>query len=602
MPGLQVRKLDANTWAITARAVAGRYSSKLLVMVDGQSVYDPVHAGVNWESLRVPLYNIEKIEIVRGQGGLLWRSNATNGVVNIITKQSEDTRGVTFWGQAGDVVEHDISGQYGSDIQSLGAYRVYAFKDKTDSSDRTLIDTIGHDSSHSKGLGGRVDLNLRDDLFLMLKGDYRETNHDNTSKGPDPMTHARTYFQSTDERTIYSSHLKLEHLYNQDTTQTFQLSYAEKDSDSFYDNGDQKRFDTDYQINMMLGAVRLDFGLNYRHIHFDIDETDYVSNVSGEDAIEQYGAFMQVQFDLIPEELKLVIGNKSEHNSMTDWEHQPLTRLVWLPHPQHTLWLAYSRGVRIPSIAEHDLKIQTNGVAVSSIIGPTGNPGIDNYHLERYLVGGDDIEAETSDSIESGYRFAGESHSVDLSLFYTESDNVLSVGAELTPYSVEELMNNPALLAGGLGMLAIEQSFHTDAELETYGGELVFGWNILPELKTELGYSYTRYDYTIPNGNDFGVGFDTNLQQWMAKTIFSLSKSHSFYTKLNHEKGEAYSTDDFVTVDMSWSWKITPEWQFNLTGNNLFDGRKLEYSNLRETYTLPSYIEPSVVARIIVEL
>ena len=88
VPGLQVRKIDNNNWAVTLRAVAGRFSSRMLVLVNGQSIYDAVDGGVNWESLNTPLYDIERIEVVRSNGGLSWGNNATNGVVNIITKHS----------------------------------------------------------------------------------------------------------------------------------------------------------------------------------------------------------------------------------------------------------------------------------------------------------------------------------------------------------------------------------------------------------------------------------------------------------------------------------------------------------------------------------
>jgi iron complex outermembrane receptor protein len=94
IPGMQVRQIDNNQWAITTRSTAGRYSSKLLVMVDGQSIYNPSFAGVYWEALSLPLYDIERIEVIRGQRGLLWGSNATNGVVNIISKHSTDTTGI----------------------------------------------------------------------------------------------------------------------------------------------------------------------------------------------------------------------------------------------------------------------------------------------------------------------------------------------------------------------------------------------------------------------------------------------------------------------------------------------------------------------------
>lgn len=120
VPGLIVRQLDNNQWAISSRGVASRFSSKLLVMIDGQSLYSPQFAAVYWEALNVPLYDIERIEIIRGQGGLLWGSNANNGVINIITKNSLDTRGGYTDATTGSQVNSDVNFRYATISVEMG--------------------------------------------------------------------------------------------------------------------------------------------------------------------------------------------------------------------------------------------------------------------------------------------------------------------------------------------------------------------------------------------------------------------------------------------------------------------------------------------------
>ena len=124
VPGMQVRQIDNNQWAITTRSSAGRYSSKLLVMVDGQSIYNPGFAGVYWEALNTPLYDIERIEVVRGQGGLLWGSNATNGVVNIITKHTADTQGILIEGEVGSMTNLGASFRVGGNFANYNSFDI----------------------------------------------------------------------------------------------------------------------------------------------------------------------------------------------------------------------------------------------------------------------------------------------------------------------------------------------------------------------------------------------------------------------------------------------------------------------------------------------
>src|ERR1700680_4538193 len=101
VPGLSVARIDSHTWVITARGFAGEYAGKLLVLIDGRSVYDPFFSGVSWELQDVPLEDLDRIEVIRGPGATLWGSNAVNGVINIITKKASDTQGGLVVGGGG---------------------------------------------------------------------------------------------------------------------------------------------------------------------------------------------------------------------------------------------------------------------------------------------------------------------------------------------------------------------------------------------------------------------------------------------------------------------------------------------------------------------
>ena len=124
-PGVEVARIDANAWAISIRGFNYRYSTKVLVLVDGRTVYNPAFSGVYWDQQDVPLEDIERIEVIRGPGGTVWGANAVNGVINIITRSSQDTQGGLI--TAGTGSEESASGlvQYGGKAGKKGTYRVF---------------------------------------------------------------------------------------------------------------------------------------------------------------------------------------------------------------------------------------------------------------------------------------------------------------------------------------------------------------------------------------------------------------------------------------------------------------------------------------------
>ncbi|MHB1205675.1 MAG: TonB-dependent receptor plug domain-containing protein, partial [Rhodospirillaceae bacterium] len=107
-PNLQVSRINASKYSITARGFATDSPNKLLVLIDGRSVYSPLHAAVFWDAQDVPPQDIERIEVISGPGGTLWGANAVNGVINIITKSASETLGAFASAGVGNE-ERDIS-------------------------------------------------------------------------------------------------------------------------------------------------------------------------------------------------------------------------------------------------------------------------------------------------------------------------------------------------------------------------------------------------------------------------------------------------------------------------------------------------------------
>ena len=169
-PGLNVAQINANLWAVSARGFNGEFSNKLLVLLDGRSVYLPTFSGVFWDILDVPLEDIERIEVIRGPGGTTWGANAVNGVINIISKKASATPGAMVVAGGGNLTQGFGTTQYGGKGGRSIDYRLFTkYSNQYHMPGTTGAD--GGDGWHTLRGGFRADsrISCRDDL--MMEGD-----------------------------------------------------------------------------------------------------------------------------------------------------------------------------------------------------------------------------------------------------------------------------------------------------------------------------------------------------------------------------------------------------------------------------------------------
>src|SRR6202162_3586550 len=126
VPGLDVAQINGSHWAVSARGFSEQYSDKMLVLVDGRSVFDPLFPGVYWNEQDLMLEDIERIEVIRGPGATIWGSNAVNGVINSITKPAQATNGPLITAGAGDKERSSSAVRYGGKLGPSAYYRVYS--------------------------------------------------------------------------------------------------------------------------------------------------------------------------------------------------------------------------------------------------------------------------------------------------------------------------------------------------------------------------------------------------------------------------------------------------------------------------------------------
>jgi iron complex outermembrane receptor protein len=603
VPGLAVRQLDNNQWAISSRGVASRFSSKLLVMVDGQSLYTPKFAAVYWETLNVPLYDIERIEIIRGQGGLLWGSNATNGVINIITKNSIDTRGLYADVSSGSQLNVDTNLRYGGDIGNNGSFRIYGHVKDGQKSDKG-IEMEPADFSEQQSVGTRFDFTPNDQWSGLIQGDMTQSTLGQNFRGVVDESNRNISFTDSLDRTDVRVMARLENRISPKANQMLQTSWLKQSGSQTHLQENFESFDVDYQMNFLHQDLQFDWGLNYRYNSISFADSTFVQSDGGFESLHQYGGLAQAQYNVIADKLDLIVGVKVDHNDLTGWENQPLARLVWKPLNNQVLWASVSKSVRVPSLLEFNDNFLIDGQRVEEVSPiTTGIPEIDRYYIRTYLNGNDNVKSEKSVSYEMGYRLSDTTWALDLSVYHTDTDDVAVI--QIDP-NIDQFLPVFALLQAGQIDAAVQALMTTsinfdlvsNAGLTTEGGDVVLSWQPSDNFTAEVGYSYNTFNYDLADNTFPAIGFDSTSRQLFTKADIHFFEQHNIFASLRVENSDAYQTENYTALDLTWNWAFHPNWAFAIMGKNLFAGSHLEYGNNSETYTRSNYIDESVTFKI----
>jgi iron complex outermembrane receptor protein len=392
VPGLEVARISANSWAITARGFNGQYANKLLVLMDGRSVYDPLYSGVFWNVQDALLEDVARIEVIRGPGASLWGANAVNGVINIITKPAAETQGGLATGGFGNEEKAFGALRYGGKIGNTAHYRLYGkYFDRDDS--ESLQGGEAHDGWNIARGGGRIDWRFSDQDELTVQGDYYdgEVGNEGTYYSLSPP-YATPLIESSPvsggnligrwQRQIApDSDLELQAYVDR---AEWEIPLVKETRDTV---------DVDFQHRFGMGKRQeILWGLGYRWTRGALDVGRGVT-FDDEDRRDQlFSLFVQDNISLLPDRLSLTIGSKFEHNDYTGLEVQPNIRLLWLADDRNTFWSAVSRAVRTPGMVEHDARLTQQVIPGTPI-------------MEITLEGNKDYRSETVTAYEAGYRW-----------------------------------------------------------------------------------------------------------------------------------------------------------------------------------------------------
>jgi iron complex outermembrane receptor protein len=461
VPGVQVAQIEGNKWAVSVRGFNSEYANKMLVMIDGRSIYNMVWSDTYWDMYEMSVADIERIEVIRGPGATMWGANAVNGVINIITKKAKQTIGSSISVSEGRM-DRGASIRYGGDYRGVMQYRV-SLKYQAQPALVLANGASANDAGKTLRAAGRVDWQPTTKDSLLLRGAMFRGREDQTeySAIPGPITIIQ---DKTTNSGAYSL-LRWEHK-NAGSDFALQGYFNVENRKELRGNVRWSSADIDFQHHLTL-APRNDFtwGLGARVTSDQFHGTP-VPFVHDHSKVNLFSSFLQNEFAIVQNKLVFTAGSKFQWNSYTHVEVQPGIHLLWTPDVQHSIWASLSRSVRTPSFNDRDLK--ANVPVPSSLEIP----------MQVMLLGSPLFKSEHALTYEAGYRERmGKRVSVDLASFYyhytrLESQNMGT--AFLVPYPI--------------AMVVLPITYANDYHAHSEGLEAVFSWN--PTHAFRFGSSY----------------------------------------------------------------------------------------------------------------
>lgn len=530
---LQVAQIDSRQWAISARGFNSSTANKLLVMIDGRSVYTPLFSGVFWDVQHVLLEDIDRIEVISGPGAALWGANAVNGVINVISKSAKDTQGVLVSGGGGSSLQGLGAVRYGDKIGENLYFRVYGMGFQRDDTELRTGREATNDWHLGQG-GFRADWLPAGGEVVTVQGDFYGGSIAQPAPG-DVTVNGQNLLARWTHPLAAESDLTLQ-LYWDRTWRRIPNLFAEQ----------LNTYDLDFQHRFPLGARnKLMWGAGYRLMADEVDNSSVLAFLPARRNLQLFSAFVQDEITLLRDRLFLTLGSKFEHNDYSGFEVQPSGRIAWLPATNHTVWAAVSRAVRSPS------RIDTE------IFAP-GSPPF-------FFQGGDDrFDSEKVIAYELGYRTElNRRLGLSISTFFNDYDDIRSVEP----------------IAGAPGQSIILNELRA----ETYGVEVALTWQPLDRWRLRGGYTYFRKHIFVGNSLDpnrgRGEGNDPH-HQFLLQSLVNLPgrvEFDSVFRYVDNLNQDGPSVPAYVSLDLRLGWHPGKNWEISLVGQNLLDRRHPEF-------------------------
>jgi len=554
-PGVEVAQVDANRWAITIRGFNAIYGNKVLVLIDGRSVYENIGSNVFWDDNLVPLEDIERIEVIRGPGGTVWGANAVNGVINIISKSAEDTKGGMISTGGGSAETARGLAQYGGSAGSKGAYRFFGEYFNINNS-ITPGGQKAADGWHSWHEGFRTDWDLSSRDSLTVQGDYVETAGGQTLTAViSNQLPLQTVINDRQLNTAANILGRWDHVYANGSDSSLQVStdYEHRRSHMEVD-AVREMTDLDFIHRISLGSRNdVVWGVGYRYENDRLLPGTYTTISPAESDDSLFSTFVQDEIR-IARSVSFTIGSKFEHNAFTGFDYEPSAQLLWNPSDRHTVWVSAARAIRQPSLVDFGLRTDAAIVPLEGGSFATltlfGNPHTQNEILHDF---------------EAGYRAQmNRSLSWDVTGFISLYGRLITQEPATPFFAV-----NP-----GPPHLVLPLVWRNGADAFNTGVEFFATWDATTRWRIRPGYSFLNMALTRdPNSQDsqvLGTAHNAPKHQFQISSWLNLTKKFDWDNTLMYVSSlENLSVPSFFRLDTRLGWRLGESVELSVVGQNL---------------------------------
>ena len=565
-PGVDVARVDHSNWAVSIRGFNAVFSNKVLVLIDGRSVYNHAFSAVIWHAQDVPLEDIERIEIIRGPGGTVWGANAMNGVINIITKSAKATPGGLISAGGGSDYQAEGLVQFGGKAGASGDYRVYGRLSNLGRSD-PAGSTEPADERHLEQGGFRSDWNLSPRNLLTVQGEYRHADGGETTTGVIPQTPTvmGTYVEpiSDDGGNILG---RWTHTFLNGSDVSLQ-AYFDKSQTSA--NGVQDFAsigDIDFQHHLSIGSRNdVVWGLSYRTAanRFVPNSVFTLNPLDRTDSL--YSSFAQDEIT-ITRTLSLTLGSKFEHNVYTGFEVEPSAQLVWAPNSRNTIWASAAKAIRQPSVVDSGID------AVSAITPlPQGAFGV------VQVFGNPITKVEQLRDLETGYRAQiNRRLSLDVTGFLSFYKNLQTTEPQ-TPFFT---------LTPGPPHLVIPLIYDYKAHARNYGAEAFANWNVTDRWRISPGLTMLNMSVRRdPSSQDPKIELQPGYsprRSYQVRSFINLWRTFEWDQTVGYT-GPLTAGDipGYTRLDTRFGWRAGEHVEMSIAGQNLLQPRHAEFLDLQ---------------------
>ena len=538
--GLDVARSDARTWAISARGFNITTANKLLVLIDGRTVYSPLFSGTFWDVQDTLFADIDRIEIVRGPGGSVWGANAVNGIVNVITKDASATKGNVAFLATGTDERLIGSARHGGTTRGGGGYRVYG-KYRHRAAERLAAGGSADDEIDFGQGGFRVESRPGGPSRWFVQGDVYGGSEGQPNAADTKVSGANVLGRWM--RSVGGTGRFQAQAYYDTTTRTVPAQFDET----------RHTFEVDTQHRVHIGGRHdLLAGGAFRVSRAkDIGSAFlFFSPERRTDGL--FSVFVQDEIAVRGDSTFLTLGSKFERNDLTGLEVQPTVRIRWSHGDRETFWAAVSRAVRLPTRFDTDLRIGAPPAPV--------------------LEGSDAFTSEEVIAYEAGYRAVAHARlAFDVAMFVNRYDDLRSLEAPLTP-------GGPIVLRNLLNAV-------------TSGTEVSATAQILDSLRVHGSYAFLHKDLSLDRGsrdltggtsegNDPSHRFTVRAQMDLPKSL----ELDGMFRFVGARPSPA--VPEYAELDVRFGWHVRPTLELSLVGQNLLHGRHREFGAAAPTRVL----------------